>query len=287
MNSFRHLGVGEAEARNQYATAAGVQDGGYSWGGTSTGNANDHVLTGVGGSVAFPTSYPTGGKIFYIVGFGPNTTAVSLSVNGGPQKQVVLNGATLADGALVAGQLIAVVYDGIQWQMLGGAGSSAVAFQPISVRAQATVTRAKNERTSTMILFDAEQWDDANFITTMPGPLFTIPQTGRYIVMCKVVPDPSVGVPDKYALRLALSLNGNILEGSNTTFESAIIETELGIDIKGDLFLCHEQEFAAGDAIQFPFYWAYVPQAPNNFQWRVYGTTSIGYGTWALIRRTG
>lgn len=286
MNSFRHKDVGEAQSRTHYATAGGVQDGGYSWGGTSTGNANAHVLTGVGGEVGFPTSYPTGSKVFYIVGFGPNTSAVSLSVNGGPAKQVVLNGQTLADGALVAGQLMGVVYDGIQWQMLGGAGSSSVAFMPISVRAQATITRPKNAGTTTMILFDAEQWDDAAFIGTMPTSSFTIPQTGRYLVMCRVVPDPSAAVPEQYALRLTLNLNGNLLDGTQSTFATSLDVDALLAEVKGEVFVCHEQEFAQNDIIQFAFFWKYIPEN-GGFTWQVYGTPSIGYGTWALIRRTG
>lgn len=113
MGNFRHTNVANAANRNEYATAAQVQDSSLQWltgvSGTDTITAN--LVPGI-------TAY-TAGQVFRFTTVGANTTtAVTLNVNGLGAKSVTKNGTTaLAAGDLPANSVATVVYDGTRFQV--------------------------------------------------------------------------------------------------------------------------------------------------------------------------
>jgi hypothetical protein len=111
MAGFRHTGVGAAQAADQYATVAGVQNGAYSH------------LTSVSGADTITANAPLTlteyavGQRFRFVSAGANTTAVTLNIDGLGAKDVTKNGSTaLAAGDIAASAIVEVVYDGTRFQ---------------------------------------------------------------------------------------------------------------------------------------------------------------------------
>lgn len=180
MGGNRHTNVGDAEGRDQYARADQVQDGDFWWGGTSGGSANAQTLTGVGGNVAFSTTYPAGGIITFIAGFS-NTGAMTLSVNGGDADNVYYLGAAMTGGEVLVGEVVVVVHDGTRWHKIGGGAAGAVGFAPLADRLLLTgLTTAVNTNTTYYVDWDIidDSWDDIGSWTT--GSVLTIPTDGRY-----------------------------------------------------------------------------------------------------------
>ena len=108
MATFKHLNVGAATARTQYARASQVQDAGFIWGGTSSGAANVYAISLTPAITAY-----SNGQTFAFKAHQSNTGAVTLNVNSVGAKAV-----RRTDGvsALVAddianGQIVYVIYD--------------------------------------------------------------------------------------------------------------------------------------------------------------------------------
>ena len=113
MGTYKHTGVGNASARDQYATAGQVQDGALT------------VLSSVSGAdtitATAPVSFSTyaAGQVFTFVAAGTNTGAVTLNINAAGAKSVTKNGTTaLASGDIPSGGIVAVSYDGTRFQLL-------------------------------------------------------------------------------------------------------------------------------------------------------------------------
>ena len=127
MNAQKHTGVGNADARNQYAAVGQVQDRSFNYVDTVGGTADAITLTP---SPAI-TAYAAGQEFHFIAG-GTNTTAVTVNVSGLGVKNITKNGTTaLGAGDIVSGQLVRIMYDGTQFQKgtpasggLTGPGSS-------------------------------------------------------------------------------------------------------------------------------------------------------------------
>lgn len=114
MAGFKHTGVGNATARDQYATVDQVQDGDLVYGGTAGGTAD--ALT-VSTSPAF-TAYVTGMKIIFKAGASPNTGAATLQANGIASPKTIQNdGAALVAGDIAASKWYAAIYDGTNFQL--------------------------------------------------------------------------------------------------------------------------------------------------------------------------
>lgn len=122
MATFKHTNVGNATMRNQYASAAQVQDSSLHW------------LTSVAGADTITASIAPGpaayaaGQTFHFVAAATNTTAVTLNLNGLGAKAITKSGTVpLSAGDIPTGAVVVVVYDGTQFQLLSAATSSSVA----------------------------------------------------------------------------------------------------------------------------------------------------------------
>lgn len=114
MGDFRHTGVGNASARNHYAVVGQIQDGGYIYGGTSTGAANAYdISANLNPAVTVPAvagmtfrfrahQTNTAGCVFTA---GPNIGAIHIRQRGDSASQ-------LAAGMIQNGQIVEVTYDG-------------------------------------------------------------------------------------------------------------------------------------------------------------------------------
>lgn len=89
---------------------------------TGGGSANAHTLT----SGLSLSAYATGQKFSFTAG-ATNTAAATLNVDSIGAKNIYLGGSPLRGGEIVSGQSLDVVYDGTQFQIVGGA---AVANKP-------------------------------------------------------------------------------------------------------------------------------------------------------------
>lgn len=124
MGGFRHTGVGDATARNQYCSAGQAQDNVFDW---LTGVAGINTITATGpiGMAAYAA-----GQCFRFVAAGANTGAVTLNINSIGAKSITKYGATaLAANDIPSGAVVEVVYDGTQFQLVGNGLST---YAPLS-----------------------------------------------------------------------------------------------------------------------------------------------------------
>jgi hypothetical protein len=123
MSAYRHTGVGNAVARNDYAAAGQVQDGDFIWCGTAGGTADALTLTTSPAIAAYKA-----GQVFrFIAGASPNTGAATVTVSGLGAKAIQSAGAALSAGAIVAGREYQILYDGTQFQLSAWASGAVVA----------------------------------------------------------------------------------------------------------------------------------------------------------------
>lgn len=108
MSGFKHTGVANATALDQYATAADSQNGTMIY----LTVAGTNTLTGL--AAIEPTTYAAGQRFFFIV-INTNTGATTLNINGLGAKTIK----GLAGGELRSGDIALVVYDGTTFQLLG------------------------------------------------------------------------------------------------------------------------------------------------------------------------
>jgi hypothetical protein len=111
----------------------GVRNGTWVWGGSDTGAANAYVITiGTGvGLTAVPTAYVIGmGVRFKATNANSGAGGSTINVNGlGLVAIKRAGGATLAAGDILSGQVVSLIYDGVNFQMenyLGISGSQTV-----------------------------------------------------------------------------------------------------------------------------------------------------------------
>lgn len=115
MGGFHHTGVGDATARNQYASAGQVQDGTMHAASVSTGSANAQAIDLTPGISA----YAYGQRFSFVAGFS-NTSAATLAVSGLTAKPLTRADGTAALSAadLTAGELVEVFYDGTSFRII-------------------------------------------------------------------------------------------------------------------------------------------------------------------------
>jgi hypothetical protein len=179
MNGFRHTGVGPATTYNQYARADQVQENQFSTL-TAVTAVSDAVTTQYRGNLVL--GQPNGGRPFIagqMISFVPNitntgSTSTSLKINGGTVNIIFSStGTNLAAGSIHAGQQTVLVFNGSDWQLVGGVSDAsqiiaALGYTPLknttdTLTGNLTVT---NDISATGDLFV----DDAN----VSGNLFVI-----------------------------------------------------------------------------------------------------------------
>ena len=94
------------------------------WYGNDSGAANAYVVTA--NAEFAPTSYAAG-QVFSFRAVAANTGASTVNVNGLGAKALMLNGVALSPGDISANDIVFIMYDGTNFQMLGGARFVALA----------------------------------------------------------------------------------------------------------------------------------------------------------------
>jgi hypothetical protein len=98
MGTYKHTGVGNASARDQYAAMGQVQDGSGIWCGTAGGTADAITLTP---SPAIP-AYAAGQRFEFKAGAASNTGAVTFAISGLSTIAGQVNGAACSGGEVEA-----------------------------------------------------------------------------------------------------------------------------------------------------------------------------------------
>ena len=123
MSGYRHTGVGNAVARNDYAAAGQVQDGAFIWCGTAGGTADALTLTPSPAIAAYAA-----GQVFrFKAGASPNTGAATVAVSGLTAQTIQKDGGALAAADISAGKWYSLLYDGTQFQLSAWASGAVVA----------------------------------------------------------------------------------------------------------------------------------------------------------------
>lgn len=126
MATYRHTGVGNAAARDEYAAAGQVQDNSLIWCGTAGGTKNALTLTP---SPAI-TAYAAGQRFVFIAGATASDSTVTVAISGRPAQAVQVNGAALSSSVTIeAGKLYQIDYNGTQFQLTRLSGVQQVATQ--------------------------------------------------------------------------------------------------------------------------------------------------------------
>jgi hypothetical protein len=120
MSNYRHTGVGNAVARNDYAAAGQVQDGAFIWCGTAGGTADALTLTP---SPAI-TAYAAGQVFRFKAGASPNTGAATVAVSGLTAQTIQKDGSALSAADIAAGKWYSLLYDGTNFQISSWASSA-------------------------------------------------------------------------------------------------------------------------------------------------------------------
>jgi hypothetical protein len=115
MNSRKHTGVAAGTARTDYGDVGSVQDGGYNYA-LDSGAADVYVI---GPSPAI-TAYATGMTFVVKIGSGnTNTGASTINVSGVGAKSIKTpDGTNPEAGAMIAGQIAIICYDGTNFQLV-------------------------------------------------------------------------------------------------------------------------------------------------------------------------
>lgn len=120
MAGFRHTAVGNATARNQYASVSQVQDGVFI-AASETGAANAYVMT----VAPIITSYATN-SFFVLRPTNSNTGVSTVNINGLGVRTIKVGASDLVAGQLTASRSYIIQYDGTNFQLL----ASSVATVP-------------------------------------------------------------------------------------------------------------------------------------------------------------
>ena len=112
MGGYKHTGVGDAVARNNYASMGQVQDNAGIWGGTATGTADAITLT----LTPAISAYTAGQEFIYKSGSSANTGAMTVNVNSVGAKAIQKNGVAMAAGDHPANAQFRIRYDGTAFQ---------------------------------------------------------------------------------------------------------------------------------------------------------------------------
>jgi len=142
MGGNKHVNVGNASARNEYAALGQVQDGAGTYlisvSGTNT------ITAAVTGLAAYAA-----GQVFRFVAAGGNTGAVTLNINALGAKAITKQGTTaLVSGDIVSGSTVVVVYDGTQFQIVNQVATVASQTAATLTATSAVVTDTISERTA-------------------------------------------------------------------------------------------------------------------------------------------
>jgi hypothetical protein len=116
MGGYRHTGVGNGSARNQYPAIGQVQDSAFLWGGTAAGTADARTIAPTPAIAAYAA-----GQVFrFVNGGADNTGAATLAVSGLTATAIRKGAAATAldAGDLPADAAVEVLYDGTVFRLM-------------------------------------------------------------------------------------------------------------------------------------------------------------------------
>ena len=120
MGTYKHTGVGNASARDQYVSAGQLQDGGIVYVSTVGGTGDAITLTPSPAITAYAA-----GQCFRFQAGATCTTAVTVNVSGVGAKDVKSPvGAALTAGNIVSGDVYEIHYNGTEFRLLSPAASN-------------------------------------------------------------------------------------------------------------------------------------------------------------------
>lgn len=131
MGGYKHTGVANAAARNDYAALGQVQDSTATWAGTAGGTANAITLT-VSPAI---TAYAAGQSFTYKSGASANTSTMTVAISGLSTKAIQKNGAAVASGNHPANMWFRITYDGTAFQLEQLAPTSAEITASLALKA--------------------------------------------------------------------------------------------------------------------------------------------------------
>ncbi|MBL4680853.1 MAG: hypothetical protein JKY88_09040 [Pseudomonadales bacterium] len=118
MGGFRHTGVGNATARNNYSAVGQVQDNAFLYAADS-GVADAYIMTLSPAITAYVT-----GQQFLMKAANANTGASTITINGVGSKAIVdYAGTALVGSEIAAGRYYPLVYDGTAFRMTEAAAA--------------------------------------------------------------------------------------------------------------------------------------------------------------------
>lgn len=124
---------------DQPATSVLIQNGGYVWGGTSTGAANTYAI-----SPSPTVGAYAAGQEFRFLAHQANSGAATLNVSALGAKNIFKAGAAgpvaLTGGELQTGQVASVVYDGTQFELVSSVGLSCSSLSNATGACSAAIT---------------------------------------------------------------------------------------------------------------------------------------------------
>ena len=216
MNTFKHTGVGNANARDQYAAAGQIQDNSLKYA-VGAGTANAQTVT----LAPAITAYTDGMVIFFEAG-ATNTGATTLNVNSvGAQSVVMPNGDALPAGALTSGKQYAVINDATNTRFVLVAGRAIETG--INIITVATTTDPVSITADTVTTGDAINVS-ADGLTS--GAALFISSTSADATSRSMVNFQALGSDSCKCLNLSQSGNNNALSISSantTTFGVSIV----------------------------------------------------------------
>jgi len=303
MGGYRHLSVMKAEAHDEYARVDQVQNNQFNWGGTSTGDAVDYVLTGVGG-VGVTTDYPAFPHLMYpqgaVVYFKPNATntgAATLSVNGGDAEPIFNQGAALTGQELVIGACVAVIWDSYEWNLLSPPGEGAsIGFFPAGARIQLVANQVYSTSGAINTISwpdNATNWDDG---AGLADPFYPGEGTGGddKMVIPTIFTDPLQSNQGRFQLSAALLVAASSadvvheawfeVEGLDFFASGATVtHYKLPTSVFTMLHLRSPVELTAGDEIKVMYKYIDIAEASQSLM----GESAINSSCWFEIRRIG
>lgn len=217
MGGFKHTGVGNAAARNQYAAVGQLQDGSLTFGG-SVGGTGDATTLSLTPAI---TAYVGGQRISYLAPGSNSSTAPTLNVNGLGAKTIKrAAGAALSASDIVTAQLTMVEYDGASFILLnpsadvGTSGFFSATATGVSGGGSKTVYYAKSGSMVTLSFQASSDTSSATSFTYTGLPAALQPTRNQYLA----VPDGCL--LDNGALLLASSASAGsaAVIGSVITF---------------------------------------------------------------------
>src|ERR1700741_5413357 len=124
MSGFKHTGVGNSNARNQYAATGQIQDQSFTWCGTAGGTANALTLSP---SPAI-TAYAAGQSFVFKAGASPSTTTGTVAISGLSTIAIQFAGAALSGGEIQANQFYRITLDTASTCQLEGIAAQVAPF---------------------------------------------------------------------------------------------------------------------------------------------------------------